>query len=185
MEDAVVVGTFNDARAAEEAADALRNADITVDLGGSRGGGGDLLGSIELRVDSDQAERAREILGATASNGSDPNEQPDEEDPFADIDENEEQEWDEVTRGLHCPECESREVGVGSPYLYGYLTTAVVVFAAIFLLPKLASYFGVIFMIWIAIGIWASAKKKFPLHCKECGHAGDRGEFDPTRALEE
>ena len=186
MDDRRVIATFDTSDEAEQAADLLRDEEVAVDLEeapeidddsmiATSGSGGML-----LQVRADDEERAREVLGPDFDEAIVP--ETDETDPFSETDPLEEEEWEEMTEGLHCPECHSKDLGLGTPIFQGLVVAVIVAFGAMFVVPDHLSTlaltaWGILLVVLVA----GLGMRRFPLVCKECGHRGLRHEFDPTQ----
>lgn len=183
MEQTLTVATFEDADRAHTAAEALRDADIDADLEERHAPvGDDVEGDgatgVAVRVDRDDEDRAGEIL---ESEFEDLPEEWGDENPFSETNPEEEEEWEEMTEGLHCPNCGSKDIGLGSPLFQAVGTAVVITFAAVFLIPSGYRQYGIaVWGVLLAIFLFGLGLRKFPLVCKECGYVGDRPDFDPT-----
>jgi len=186
MDRTRVIATFDTAAEAEEAADRLEEADIDVDLEEATRIGGESLvagGSpgVALRIAGEDEQQARELLGDEYADALAPVLDEETDDPFSDTDPGEEEEWEEITEGLHCPNCHSKDLGLGTPSFQLVVAGVVVTFLALFLVPDaygnwaLAAWGLMLTILVLGLGL-----RRFPLVCKECGHTGLRHKFDPT-----
>jgi rubredoxin len=187
MEQTRTVATFADADRANTAADALRDADIDADLEERHApveddADGTGATGVAVRVGRDDEDRAREILESEFDNlPEEGGAEWGDENPFSDTNPEEEEQWEEMTEGLHCPECGSKNVGLGSPLFQAVGTALVISFAAVFVIPSGYRQYGIaLWGIILAAFLLGLGLRKFPLVCKECGHIGNRPEFDPT-----
>ena len=191
MGELVVVASFEKPHEAELAANELRAADIDVNVLDANTVGANLrlsgaLGGVKLQVPGPEAEEAREILEEVEDldlSDEIPDDAFDEEfeEEFGEVDEEESEEWEEMKKGLHCPECGSKEVGIGSPTFHTY--TAITLFALggmFWTPPEYRQIAGGAFVLLFAGGGIAFFLRLFPVVCKECGHSGSRADFDPT-----
>lgn len=187
MDDKVIVASYIKPHQAELAATKLRDSNIPVDILDDKTVSadpilGNAVGGVKLQVAEEDADRAQELLADERDGSLDDElsgEDLDEE--FEELDEEESEEWDEMTKGLHCPECGSKSVSISSPILHGYIALTLFVFFSPFWLPPgLTNYAFAALVLLAFVGTWAFILRKFPLHCKECGHSGKRPDFDPT-----
>ncbi|MFB6373252.1 MAG: hypothetical protein ABEN55_09085 [Bradymonadaceae bacterium] len=186
MDETRIIATFDSPDDAETAADRLRQADIDVDLEEAAQIGGDALmagdsAGTALRISRGEEDRAREVLGDTHDEALAPEIDEDADDPFSDTDPAEEEEWEEITEGLHCPECHSKDLGLGTPVFQGIVAAIVVTSVAVFLVPEpIATWAMGAWSLLLVILLIGLGLRRFPLVCKECGYTGPRHAFDPT-----
>lgn len=189
MEERVVVKTFWKPTFAHRAATELEDAGIPAEVVDDEIVSADPLlanavGGVKLRVHRSQADRAREILEGERDGSLDDGEVP-ESAEFDPLSEDEEEEWEEMTEGLRCPECGSKSIGfeplsmlawvvlTAGPFLLGGFVPGVSP------IGRLASTAGL-----LGGGIWLLILRKFPLACKDCQHWGARKRFDPRAELD-
>lgn len=190
MDDPVVVASMDAVEEAQRVVEALDDADIPAEIAEGRQVDNQLPavagGGIEVVVAAEEAEEARETLEDARDGWLEDADVADEEDALDDdeapasLSDEEEEEWEEVKRGVACPECDSQQLGIATATFQAYWLLS-------FLVLVVAVWFGNIvgtiatwaFLALLVIGIWMLFGQQFPIYCKECGYQGNRSEFDP------
>lgn len=185
MEDSVVVASVDTMDQARDLIDELDSAGIDAELGGDQSAGelpAVAGGGIDVLVGADEADQARDHLsdardGWVEEGGSSEEE---EEPAPASLSDSEEEAWEEVKRGVACPECDSQQLGLGTPTFKGFWgVTIVSLAAAIWFSGTVGTVATGLFLFLFAIGVWMLFGQHFSLVCKECGYTGPRSDFEP------
>ncbi len=189
MDETETVASFRDLDRGDRAAEMLREADIDVEIDeveppeAEPSGGDDPQAGVVLRVGADGGERARELLEQEYGSEVVVDEDWAEETPFSDTSPEEEEEWQEMTEGIHCPNCGGKDLGLGTPLFQALGTAVVVSFAAVFLIPAGYRQYGIaVWGLLLLAFLYGLAFRRFHFVCKECGYTGPRRDFDPTRS---
>jgi hypothetical protein len=189
MDNTVVVRSYDRPHEAELDANRLRKADIEVSVEDDQLVGNDPLlanavGGVKLRVAQEDADRAVEVLEEEREASLDADEI--EGTPFEELEEDQEREWEEMTRGRRCPECGSQSLGLGTPMFHGFAAVMLGSFISAYILPQpWASASMLLFLTLLVVGFFGSFMGLFPLKCKECDYVGKRSAFEPDHVADE
>ncbi|MFB6350967.1 MAG: hypothetical protein ABEN55_01180, partial [Bradymonadaceae bacterium] len=141
-------------------------------------------GGVKLKVPEPKVERAREILADERDGALEDDAADIEDEDYEPLSEEEKEQWEEVARGLHCPECGSESVGLDPVYLWGWMAVTLGAFLSWPVWPaSLANGHIVTGMTLLVVGKFLFILRKVPLACKECHHGGSRAAFDPSTEL--
>ena len=189
MDNTVVVRSYDRPHEAELDANRLREADIEVSVEDDNLVGNDPLlsnavGGVKLRVAEEDADRAVDVLEEEREASLEADEI--EGTPFEELEEDQEREWEEMTRGRRCPECGSQSLGLGSPKFQGFVAMMLGSFICAYVLPQPgASASILLFLTLLVVGFFGSFMGLFPLKCKECDYVGERSVFEPDHAADD
>jgi len=188
MNDLVTVKVFDKPTRAYRAATELEASDIEVRVVDDEIGAADPLlaqayGGVKLKVREAQAERAHEILADQRDGAVDDAVFP-EEAGFEEFSDAEKSEWEEITRGIHCPECGSTSIGLDPASFVGWIGGSSAMMSTFLWWPSSVPYAQLLGAVVFVIGVGAVLIQKFPYACKDCQHAALRDEFTPRGRME-
>lgn len=188
MNDFVTVKTFDKPTRAHRAATELEAAEIEVRVVDDEIVAADPLlaqayGGVKLKVHESQVDQAREILADERDGAVDDAEFP-EEAGFEEFSEEEKSEWDEITRGMHCPECGSTSIGLDPLMFFGWIGGSGAVLSTFLWWPASVPYAQLLGAVLFVVGLGAVLIQKFPYSCKECQYVALRDHFTPRGRME-